>query len=93
MGAAVELFQPHEVSGTLVSLLRELLGDVYADVRLAALQQVMPIGKWGEHEWGEQECQQQQLSGTIGVLCLMELQTELHMATVQLAAPQQVMPI
>ncbi len=45
MGAAVELFQPHEVSGTMISLLRELLGDVYADVRLAALQQVPPVGE------------------------------------------------
>lgn len=45
MGAAVEMFQPHEVSGTLVSLLRELLSDVYADVRLTALQQVLPVSK------------------------------------------------
>lgn len=63
MGAAVELFQPHEVSGTLVSLLRELLGDVYADIRLAALQQVMPIGEWCEQGG------QQQLYGALGVLC------------------------
>lgn len=45
MGAAVELLQPHEVSGTVMSLLRELLGDVYADVRMAALQQALPIGE------------------------------------------------
>jgi hypothetical protein len=48
MGAAVDLFQPHEVSGTIVSLLRELLGDVYADVRLTALQQVLPVGRLAE---------------------------------------------
>jgi hypothetical protein len=48
MGAAVDLFQPHEVSGTIVSLLRELLGDVYADVRLTALQQVLPVGEFAE---------------------------------------------
>lgn len=46
IGAAVELLEPHEVSGTIVALLRELLGDVYADVRLAALQQVLPVGEF-----------------------------------------------
>lgn len=37
--------QPHEVSGTIISLLRELLTDVYADVRFTALQQVLPVGE------------------------------------------------
>lgn len=45
MGAAVDSLQPHEVSGTIVSLLRELLADIYADVRYTALQQVSPVGK------------------------------------------------
>jgi hypothetical protein len=33
------------VSGSIISLLRELLGDVYADVRLTALHQVLPVGE------------------------------------------------
>jgi hypothetical protein len=45
IGAAVCELEPSAVSGSLVCLLRELLGDVYADVRLTALQQVLPVGE------------------------------------------------
>lgn len=45
IGAAAPLLEPSAVSGSLVSLLRELLGDVYADVRLTALQQVLPVAR------------------------------------------------
>jgi hypothetical protein len=45
IGAAVCELEPSAVSGSLVCLLRELLGDVYADVRLTALQQVLAIGE------------------------------------------------
>lgn len=33
------------MSGTIISLLRELLTDTYADIRLTALQQVVPVGE------------------------------------------------
>jgi hypothetical protein len=45
IGAAVSELEPSAVSGSLVCLLRELLGDVYADVRLTALQQVLAVGE------------------------------------------------
>eukprot|EP00882_Tetradesmus_deserticola_P028546 GHRQ01031807.1.p2 GENE.GHRQ01031807.1~~GHRQ01031807.1.p2 ORF type:complete len:216 (+),score=91.22 GHRQ01031807.1:684-1331(+) len=45
IGAAVSQLEPSAVSGSLVSLLRELLGDVYADVRITALQQVPAVAR------------------------------------------------
>ncbi|WIA28115.1 hypothetical protein OEZ86_010692 [Tetradesmus obliquus] len=45
IGAAVVELESSAVSGSLVCLLRELLGDVYADVRLTALQQVLAVAR------------------------------------------------
>jgi hypothetical protein len=44
IGAAAAQLEPSAVSGSLVALLRELLSDAYADVRLTALRQVLAVG-------------------------------------------------